>query len=275
MSKHLYILIILLSATMSLCAQDSLRSTMEVRYRATCIKDTVSGKVLADTFRLRFNEKRSFFFEEQTFYRDSLRCYDIAAWSSLMGKMLNSNSSSDRAGNGYYVITDYSSKEYVYQDRVSSCTYRYTDSLASFNWRILQEYKVVASYNCQKAIGEYMGRKYIAWFTNEIPYRCGPWKFQGLSGLIMEVSDSRNQYSFHFLGIYPKKEMMQLFPKKHFNTTKEKFLKELNAYLKDPIAYNMSDNSPVKVDLGSNEVNAWLVERIRSECRHQPMEIIR
>lgn len=259
-------------ASVSMLAQDTLRSYMEVRYRAAYVKDTVSGKVYADTFRLRFNDKRTFFFEERTFHKDSLRCYDIEAWSTAMSKSLTSNDSPDRAGNGYYVLSDYASAEYTYQDDIATSAYRYTDSLATFNWQILSEYKDISSHPCQKAVGAYMGRKYIAWFAKDLPYNYGPWKFHGLPGLIMEVADTQNQYSFSFLDMYPNSGTMQLFPQRHFKTTKAKFLKELRLYLKDPIGYFMGDNSAVKIDFGHSDANAWLVERIRSECRHQPME---
>ena len=42
-------------------AQDALPATTEVTYLATCIKDTVAGKVLSDTFRLRFNDDKALF----------------------------------------------------------------------------------------------------------------------------------------------------------------------------------------------------------------------
>jgi GLPGLI family protein len=45
----------------------------------------------------------------------------------------------------------------------------------------------------------YAGRDYKAWFTNEIPVSDGPYKFYGLPGLIVEIEDSKKQYTFELV----------------------------------------------------------------------------
>jgi len=62
------------------------------------------------------------------------------------------------------------------------------DSLA-WRWDLKDEVRKIGAFNCQKANIKFRGREYTAWFTNEIPVPFGPWKFQGLSGLILEVYD--------------------------------------------------------------------------------------
>lgn len=57
------------------------------------------------------------------------------------------------------------------------------------NWKIGKEKKIIVGYTCYKASGEFRGRKYIVWFTSEIPVSLGPWKLDGLPGLILNVED--------------------------------------------------------------------------------------
>lgn len=58
-----------------------------------------------------------------------------------------------------------------------------------WDWKLHEETKKIGNFTCQKATTNFRGRNYTAWFTNEIPVFFGPWKFNELSGLILEVYD--------------------------------------------------------------------------------------
>ncbi len=59
-----------------------------------------------------------------------------------------------------------------------------------------QQDSVILGFNCQKAYTTYGGRDYIAWYSPQIPISEGPYKFNGLPGLILKISDTKNQHSF-------------------------------------------------------------------------------
>ena len=54
-------------------------------------------------------------------------------------------------------------------------------------WKIIENYKTILGYKTQQATGSFRGRNYNVYFCSELPYRTGPFKFDGLPGLILEV----------------------------------------------------------------------------------------
>lgn len=42
---------------------------------------------------------------------------------------------------------------------------------------------------------------YTAWFTTEIPINDGPWKFHGLPGMILKVSDGEGNFQYIAFGL--------------------------------------------------------------------------
>lgn len=73
-------------------------------------------------------------------------------------------------------------------------------------WKLLPENKTIKGYKVQKATTQFGGRHWEAWFTTEIPFAEGPYKFKGLPGLILEIYDDRKDYVFVFAGNKTLKE---------------------------------------------------------------------
>jgi GLPGLI family protein len=85
---------------------------------------------------------------------------------------------------------------FIGSDMATSKYYEITEEL-DFEWKIENSSKTtILGKNCTKAICNFAGRDYIAWFTTEIPINDGPYKFKGLPGLIMKISDSDNEHIF-------------------------------------------------------------------------------
>lgn len=75
------------------------------------------------------------------------------------------------------------------------------EKLEPQRWIMEDSAKVILGYNCQKAVCDFRGRHYTAWFAPDIPDDNGPWKFFGLPGLIMEVYDQKRQYEYLIIGL--------------------------------------------------------------------------
>jgi len=84
--------------------------------------------------------------------------------------------------------------------------YIYEEDLPFFDWKIIDEKQLILSYQCQKAIISFRGRDFIAWFAANIPIPNGPWKFGGLPGLILKLSDSENNFVYECQGLEQLKQ---------------------------------------------------------------------
>lgn len=72
-------------------------------------------------------------------------------------------------------------------------------SYDEMKWKISDSIKNYNIYKLQKAETDWGGRKWIAWFCSEIPIAEGPYKFRGLPGLIMQLLDTKNNFSYKLI----------------------------------------------------------------------------
>lgn len=107
-------------------------------------------------------------------------------------------------GQNAYMLTDLRKKTIEYNSKIGKKKYLIIDSIPYFNWILESDKKHIGNYICNKATLNFRGRSYIAWYSSDIPISHGPWKFYGLPGLIIEISDTKNNYRWRVKKItYP------------------------------------------------------------------------
>jgi hypothetical protein len=76
--------------------------------------------------------------------------------------------------------------------------YIINDLLPVINWHISGDKANFAELHCQKATCHFKGRDYTAWFCPDLPVGVGPWKLNGLPGVIVEAYDAKKEVVFKF-----------------------------------------------------------------------------
>lgn len=94
------------------------------------------------------------------------------------------------------------------------------------NWKIFTEQESILGYMAQKATTFFGGREWTAWFTSEISIPDGPYKFYGLPGLILKISDKTNTHSFEIISIQKKISNYFILNDDDYKKAKEITLKE-------------------------------------------------
>jgi len=80
------------------------------------------------------------------------------------------------------------------------------EPMPAINWKITKDTMSFAGQRCQKATTHFKGRDYVAWFSPDLPFRNGPWKLNGLPGLIVEAYDAKKEVVFNFAGFEDKSQ---------------------------------------------------------------------
>lgn len=128
---------------------------------------------------------------------------------------------------------------------VASDKFRLEGVYPAQDWEIEEEVRTIGGYSAQKASTTFKGRDYTAWFTTELPFPAGPWKLNGLPGLILEAYDANKEVVFEYSG-FDKMEDHELYivvPDGTLESTKEEVEKLYKAYRANPQAYSQTKRS--------------------------------
>lgn len=77
----------------------------------------------------------------------------------------------------------------------------YEEKKVDMQWEIHPDTAHIHNFVCQKATTDWGGRTWVAWFTMDIPISDGPYKFCGLPGLVLSISDRDKYFTFDMVSI--------------------------------------------------------------------------
>jgi GLPGLI family protein len=129
----------------------------------------------------------------------------------------------------YFVsdLNDDSERNFFFTANVDSRDFFIYDKVPKPTWKIEEDQtKTIAGYKCYKATGTFRGSKVIAYFTKDLPYSAGPFKFYGLPGLILDIRTENKDHDIW------KAESVDVDDKSTI-TFKPKFLNKEKISLKD------------------------------------------
>jgi GLPGLI family protein len=87
------------------------------------------------------------------------------------------------------------------KDQLMFNEYLIDGPMPAIDWKISSDTATFGSLHCQKATCHFKGRDYTAWFCPDLPVHTGPWKLNGLPGVIVDAHDAKNEVVFKFDGV--------------------------------------------------------------------------
>lgn len=200
-------------------------------------KEMLPGKGISEY--LIFDDKEAYYFDDVDDKYDDIKKINTDYDISRGGEKLYSDM--DKKNTLFWIKGYPMSREQLL----------FIDNIPAINWKINKETKVILGYRCQKAAGEFRGRKYNVWFTKDIPTSFGPWKWSGLPGLILEVEDLSKSFTFTATKIVKNSEVVIPPQVKTFitNAKEENKLGDLKLYYErlEKILQEVQDRMRAKI----------------------------
>lgn len=194
MKKVLLILMMTACAANMVAQKDS--TVLSVTYETTFMKFVEEDSLSRDMMRLDIGEHSSQFISI------------VSEWFTK-NKDIYSKPEEQRAHNPYlgYNIFRYTVYKNMPEQGIVTGIHMpgwvtLQDSMTNlFAWQLLDGDSTICDYPCKKAFTTFRGRTWSVWYTLDIPYNDGPWKFCGLPGLILCAKESEGIFSFNCVGI--------------------------------------------------------------------------
>lgn len=273
--KQFYIPFIFLLVSSLVPAQEL---TDKFKYKATYdltwqIDSTNSESIQNETMVLFIGDKISRFSSEGQYIADSIKeAYkDRERTQQSFNEM---RSKMPMSALNFYVFKRQNSAQVSFTEKIVKDNYRYIQDIDDLNWEILPETKEVAGFVAQKAKASFSGRDYTAWFTTEIPISEGPYKFRGLPGLILEISDNNDYYTFKLNGFKELNDeiLIEFEPEDYLEVSRERFLEIKQEYAENP--FIKMENSGITMGFQPGQKEKLLREH-REELKKEnnPIEL--
>lgn len=172
---------------------DSLRGefTYLLQYRPHNLD---KNHVYKELFSLQISDKSAYFISENRLKFDSVFA---AQFNNRKNDAFNIDMRALPSSKFKFLIIQTNDRSQFYE-AAGMTLLSYSNAVID-NWKLVDETKIINSIVCKKAEVNYKGREWTAWYSTEIPFPYGPYKFSGLPGLIVKIIDKTGDYDFELV----------------------------------------------------------------------------
>jgi len=117
--------------------------------------------------------------------------------------------------------------------KVENDYYKIKDN-RKIQWKTQDSLGNLLGFKTQKAVADFAGRKWVAWFTTDIPISDGPYKFWGLPGLILKIEDTEKLHHIELVGIKNDFQEFRLPKQRYISISEAKYRDLLKKYTDNP-----------------------------------------
>ncbi|MEX8548271.1 MAG: GLPGLI family protein [Mucilaginibacter sp.] len=202
MKKHILLLPAILLIFQLVKAQKPDATIAIVRYTFSHIRDTTDkAKVYTENMELLLGKNASVYRSaDQRLHDEKMKKLIAERAKTGTTSMVNFSGVGGPRGSATKFYQFQAEKKIIRQEKIINI-YLMDETLPAMNWTILTDTISFGTLHCQKAKTTFKGRNYEAWFCPTLPFRSGPWKLNGLPGLIVEANDTKKEVVWKFAGL--------------------------------------------------------------------------
>ena len=276
MNKN-YLIILLISISTTVLAQNH-RFVYEYSFKIDSLN---RENITKELMNLDLSKEGSSFYSSEKQLYDSLMNAEMKKNVAVGSTHIDFSKVKNNSKVGSSVTKNQASSETVLHTSINGDQYGIvlTEKL---EWKIGPETQEIHGYKAQKATTESSGMKWTAWFTNEIQIQDGPYKFNGLPGLILKISDEKNDHVFEFVGskkLNYAPSMPETRGQKELIISAQNFNQLWKDYLRDPAKklrqmYSDTEGTLIKVtdsngrELSQSEIIRNKEKRVRDQLKN-------
>ena len=165
-------------------------SILEIRYNVT-------QEYNKDIYILRCGRNVSQYFSISKLRDDSLKASPDPSVSRIVldemveAAMHKDDPSKQRPsspGHGDYLYWSLTAGKILVYTSIFGSKFLVEEDVPTMEWEIDEDsVQTIIGYECHKAKTKFRGREWTVWYVEDIPISLGPWKFNGLPGIILQA----------------------------------------------------------------------------------------
>jgi GLPGLI family protein len=201
MKKQLLLCAALLTSVLSASAQKPDTAQVLVHYKFSHVRDTTNREhPFTENMVLIVGKNAGAYKSYDKQLQDALFKKQVQEqMANSPDGRVNIQRRSSGSGAEYYQYPN--GKKFFRKEPLLFNNYLITDALPVIDWKISGDTATLGGLHCQKAVTHFKGRDYTAWFCPDLPLPIGPWKLNGLPGVIVEAYDTKKEVVFKFDGV--------------------------------------------------------------------------
>jgi len=249
-------------------AQDGSKLFMRVQYSVTALED-FGKKQTDDWMYLDLGNNESVYYSYFNHIRDSTAQSQIKLGYSAFEIMENIKGT--KRGNKDIFLFLSNNTTLNHYAIITADYYMVTEPVEQIKWITTSETTTILNFKCFKATANFRGREWTAWFTQDIPVTSGPWKLNGLPGLVLRASDSEKHYTFECMAIGKIDKTLQMSDySKYRSISKKEFDMLLYKFKTNPLA--VLENKGVTIGVAKDANGRVIDVKQKMKTQYNPIE---